>query len=48
MTMATLIIILQLIFPFELRINFETMDQCLMAMDNTYSSLPISINCEEI
>ena len=46
--MATLIIILHLVLPFELRINFENMDQCLMAMDNTYPSLPISISCEEI
>jgi len=59
MTITTLVVIIHLAFPYELKINFEDMDTCLSAMDNFYFkfakdvhsrlTLPIvHISCEPI
>jgi|TARA_R110000822_G_scaffold22789_10_gene71028 hypothetical protein len=48
MSMAALIIIIQFTVPFEMKINFEDMEQCQTALANFYSRLPVTVRCEEI
>ena len=48
MNMAALIIIIHFTVPFEMRINFEDMDQCQTALANFYSQLPVTVKCEKL